>query len=44
VTPLERRYHRLMITYPTEYRQQHQSEILATLPEGRAWRCVAQLA
>jgi hypothetical protein len=33
-----------MVTYSTEYRRQRQSEILATLLEGRARRCVAQLA
>lgn len=44
MTPLERRYRRWTVTYPTEYRQEHQSELLATLLEGRARRCVAQLA
>ena len=34
MTPLEGRYRRWMVTYPTEYRQQHQSEILGTLLEA----------
>jgi hypothetical protein len=33
---LERRYRRLLVTYPAEYRQDHESEILGTLLEAAA--------
>jgi hypothetical protein len=36
MTPLERRCRRWLFTYPTEYRQEHEAEIMGTLLEAAA--------